>query len=130
MVGFNEDEGLMISEFFLQVRSTFAIKMDFAVMSQAPHLYDVVRQLWPVLGPYSLLGVILILHQSTRSKAKTDDVQVHSSEATTDIVNLATDLVTAYTGGFDCDFLSRGVLVLHNCGGNSDGDYGGKDEDG
>ena len=74
--------------------------MDFAVISsQAPHLYDVVRQLWPVLGPYSLLGVILILHQSTRSKAKTDYVQVHSSEATTDIVNLATDLVTAYTGG-------------------------------
>ena len=28
-----------------------------------------------------------------------DDRQVHSSEATTDIVNLATDLVTAYTGG-------------------------------
>jgi len=66
MVGFNEDEGLMISEFFLQ----------------APHLYDVVRQLWPVLGPYALLGV-------------------HSSEATTDIVNLATDLVTAYTGGLE-----------------------------
>ena len=65
MVGFNEDEGLMISEFFLQVRSTFAIKMVFAVFSsQAPHLYDVVRQLWPVLGPYSLLGVILILHHS------------------------------------------------------------------
>ena len=48
------------------------------------------------------------MHQSTRSKATTDDVQVHSSEATTDIVNLATDLVTAYTGGFDCDFLRRG----------------------
>ena len=30
--------------------------------SQAPHLYDVVRQLWPVLGPYALLGVILISH--------------------------------------------------------------------
>ena len=73
--------------------------------SQAPHLYDVVRQLWPVLGPYSLLGVILILHHSSRSKATTDDVQVHSSEATTDIVNLATDLVTAYTGrqNDDCD---------------------------
>jgi len=66
MVGFNEDEGLLITEFFLQ----------------APHLYDVVRQLWPVLGPYSLLGV-------------------HSSEATTDIVNLATDLVTAYAGGLE-----------------------------
>ena len=48
------------------------------------------------------------MHQSSRSKATTDDVQVHSSEATTDIVNLATDLVTAYTGGFDCDFLRRG----------------------
>ena len=30
------------------------------VLLQAPHLYDVVRQLWPVLGPYSLLGVIII----------------------------------------------------------------------
>ena len=31
-----------------------------SIISQAPHLYDVVRQLWPVLGPYSLLGVIIL----------------------------------------------------------------------
>ena len=61
MVGFNEDEGLLITEFFLQVRSCFFLQFDESgVLVQAPHLYDVVRQLWPVLGPYSLLGVIII----------------------------------------------------------------------
>ena len=60
MVGFNEDEGLLITEFFLQVRSCFFNLMKSRVLLQAPHLYDVVRQLWPVLGPYSLLGVIII----------------------------------------------------------------------
>ena len=60
MVGFNEDEGLLITEFFLQVRSCFFQLDESRVLFQAPHLYDVVRQLWPVLGPYSLLGVIII----------------------------------------------------------------------
>ena len=64
MVGFNEDEGLMISEFFLQVRTFENLSDGFipfqSIISQAPHLYDVVRQLWPVLGPYSLLGVIIL----------------------------------------------------------------------
>ena len=60
MVGFNEDEGLLITEFFLQVRSCFFQFDESRVLVQAPHLYDVVRQLWPVLGPYSLLGVIII----------------------------------------------------------------------
>ena len=64
MVGFNEDEGLMISEFFLQVRIFENLSDGFipfqSIISQAPHLYDVVRQLWPVLGPYSLLGVIIL----------------------------------------------------------------------
>ena len=60
MVGFNEDEGLLITEFFLQVRSCFFQFDESRVLLQAPHLYDVVRQLWPVLGPYSLLGVIII----------------------------------------------------------------------
>ena len=52
------------------------------------------------------------MHQSTRSKVKTDDVQVHSSEATTDIVNLATDLVTAYTGRQNDDWMIVTVIVM------------------
>ena len=38
MLGFNEDDGLLISEYFLP----------------APSLYDVVRDLWDFLGPFAL----------------------------------------------------------------------------
>ena len=52
------------------------------------------------------------MHHLSRSKATTDDVQVHTSEATTDIVNLATDLVTAYTGRQNDDWMIVTVIVM------------------
>ena len=38
MLGFNEDDGLLISEYFIP----------------APSLYDVLKQLWDFLGPFAL----------------------------------------------------------------------------
>ena len=109
--------------------------MDFAVISsQAPHLYDVVRQLWPVLGPYSLLGVILILHQSTRSKATTDDVHCPGSQQWSDNrhcepCNGLGHCIHRGAAWYDCDFLRSGFLVVHYCHGNGDGNWKDYDDD-
>jgi hypothetical protein len=54
----------------------------------------VLQQLWRVLGPYALLGVL-------SAPGLALPAQVHSSEVTNATVVLATRLLTAYTGGID-----------------------------